>query len=212
MRANAHRATGRRHRRAAKDTGRTNWRRFTLAGIGALVTAAGTIAATTAAAVPVSFAVSGSPFIVRAERLEATSAVQFPSFRQDATGRQRPVAAVGIQQARIYRLCQSAVARTPLGTATLQIRSGSDEPVQVDALAIDLSRLSGDMTYRHVEMGRDASTLRAAGVSGTPGTYGQHARTLTIKNMRLKAWSLTAGMFALTDASMSVKAGEQPCR
>ncbi|MBM7169993.1 hypothetical protein JQK87_16520 [Streptomyces sp. G44] len=200
-----------RHRRASRG-GRTNWRRFSCAAAGALVLAAGTVATTTAASVPVSFAVAGNPFSVTAERLEAEGAVQFASFRQDASGGRHAVAAVGIREAKLYRLCQSAVARTPLGTATLRIRSGGREPVRASSLALDLASLRGDMAFGSVQMGRDASTLQGGGVTGPAGTYGQQARTLTIDGMRMKAWSLTAGLFSLKGATMDVDAGAHPCR
>ncbi|MGK5544309.1 DUF6230 family protein [Streptomyces sp. URMC 127] len=208
----------RRHRRPARRTsragirrGRTNWPRFALASFAATLLAAGTATVTTAAGIPMSFAVAGSPFTVTAHRLEATGATQFASFRKDAQGVGRAAAVVGVRSARISGLCQSAVARTPLGPVTLVIRSGSDEPVRAENMVLDLSHLSGDMTFGSVEMGRDAATLRASGATGLAGTYGQQARTLTVDNLRLKAWSLTAGTFSLAGADMSVQRGERPC-
>ncbi|GGL91467.1 hypothetical protein GCM10010129_38990 [Streptomyces fumigatiscleroticus] len=211
MRLTTVRAAGRRRRRrGTAQRGRTSWRRFAVAVTCALALAAGTVATTTAASIPVSFAVAGSPFSVTARRLEADHAVQFASFREDASGRHRPVAVVGIRQADIRNLCQSAVAHTPLGTVTLQIRAGHARPVRASGLALDLARLEGDMTFRSVEMGRDAATLEG-GLTGPAGSYGQQAQTLTIENMRLRAWSLTAGVFALDDATMDVRAGEHRC-
>ncbi|MEU4797526.1 DUF6230 family protein [Streptomyces sp. NPDC023327] len=198
--------TGSRHRSAG---GRTDWRRFALAVTGALVLAGAMVAATTAAAIPVSFAVAGSPFTVTAHRLEAEGVTQFASFRQETSGRRHAVAAVGLEEAALYGLCQSAVARTPLGTATLRIRSGDHRAVKASSLALDLSSIRGDMRFHAVEMGRDAATLR--GARGAPGTYGQYADSLTIRHMRMDAWSLTAGLFTLGDATMDVRAGEHPC-
>ncbi|MDJ1134260.1 DUF6230 family protein [Streptomyces iconiensis] len=208
----ASRARPRHRRKTRRPVGsRTDWRRFALVFPLTALLAAGTIATTTAAEIPVSFAVAGSPFTVTAQRLKATDATQFASFRRDAKGSDHPVAVVGLRSARISNLCQSAVAHTPLGTATLVIRSGEDEPVRASGMVLDLVDLTGDMTFRSVEMGRDAATLDASGPQGTAGTYGQQARSLTITDMRLKAWSLTAGMFSLAGASMSVKGGEKPC-
>lgn len=192
--------------------GRTSWRRFALAAAGSSALAVGTIATTTAAAVPVSFAMAGNPFSVTAQRLEAEGAVQFASFRENASGGQTPVAAVGLRKATLYGLCQSAVARTPLGTATLLIRADEQKPVRVSSMALDLALLQGDMTFGQVEMGRDAATLEGGGVTGPSGTYGQQAGTLTIEHMRLEAWSVTAGMFSLNGATMQVVAGKHPCR
>ncbi|GGX54243.1 DUF6230 family protein [Streptomyces noursei] len=201
---------GKRHRPPVRP-GQTDWRRFTIAALAALALGAGTIATTTAASIPLSFAVAGSPFSVTAQRLKATGAVQFASFRKDATGRKHAVAVVGIREAALYGLCQSAVAHTPLGTATLLIRSGEDEPVTASQMTLDLARLEGDMSFGAVEMGRDAAALDASGTTGTGGVYGQQARTLTIKDLRVAAWSLTAGMFSLNGATMDVHAGDHPC-
>jgi hypothetical protein len=201
-----HGATPGRQRRS-----RTHWRRFVFVYLTVIALAAGTIATTTAAAIPVSFAVAGNPFTVTAQRLTAEGATQFAAFRQDATGHDHPVAVVGIREAKISGLCQSAVAHTPLGAATLVVRSDADRPVRAHDMVIDLSEVTGDMTFESVEMGRDAATLNRSGVAGPTGIYAQQARTLTITDMRLEAWSLTAGMFSLSDASMSVKQGEQPC-
>ncbi|WP_052230289.1 DUF6230 family protein [Streptomyces sp. CT34] len=201
---------GTRHRSPA-GRGRTNWRRFTVAALGALALAAGTIATTTAASIPLSFAVAGSPFSVTAQRLKGTGAVQFASFRKDATGRKHAVAVVGIREAALYGLCQSAVAHTPLGTVTLLIRSGDDEPVTASRMTLDLASLEGDMSFGSVEMGRDAATLDGGGITGASGVYGQQARTLTIRDMRMAAWSLTAGMFSLNGATMDVRSGDHPC-
>ncbi|MFH8561248.1 DUF6230 family protein [Streptomyces sp. NPDC017988] len=199
--------TGPRHRAAG---GRTDWRRFALAATGALVLAGAMVAATTAAAVPVSFAVAGSPFAVTAHRLEAKGVTQFASFREETSGKRHAVAAVGLEEAALYGLCQSAVARTPLGTATLRIRSGDHRAVRASSLALDLSSIRGDMRFHEVEMGRDAATLRG-GARGAAGTYGQQADALTIRHLEIDAWSLTAGVFTLGDATMDVRAGEHPC-
>lgn len=201
-----HRARPGRQRRS-----RTHWRRFIFVYLTVTALAAGTIVTTTAAAIPVSFAVAGNPFTVTAQRLTADGATQFAAFRQDATGHDHPVAVVGIREAKISGLCQSAVAHTPLGAATLVVRSDADHPVRAHDMVIDLSEVTGDMTFESVEMGRDAATLNRSGVAGPTGTYAQQASTLTITDMRLEAWSLTAGMFSLSDASLSVERGEQPC-
>ncbi|MEC4016288.1 DUF6230 family protein [Streptomyces sp. H27-D2] len=190
----------------------TDRRLFALLATVALTLSAGTLWATTAGAVPISFAVSGSTFQVRADHLAGTDAVQFASHTTDAAGRHHAVAVAGVGSAKITNLCQSAVAHTPLGDITLNIRSGEDHPVQADDMVIDMDRMEGDMTFGRVQMGRDAATLDSVpGAQGAPGTYGQQARTLKIDHLRLRAWSITAATFSLKDASMAVALGDHSC-
>ncbi|CCB71441.1 DUF6230 family protein [Streptantibioticus cattleyicolor] len=191
---------------------RTNWRRFAMVAPVTLALAAGTVWASTAVGAPVSFAVSGSTFQVAADHLTGTGAVQFAAFAQDNSGKQRPVAVAGVNHARIYRMCQSSVARTPFGSVTLRIRSVGDNPVEADHLVIDLDRLEGRWRFGQVVMGRDAGRLDAVeGVHGLPGAYGQQAGTLEIDRMRLHAWSIAAGTFSLKNAGMSIEPGDHPC-
>ncbi|MFI1258277.1 DUF6230 family protein [Streptomyces netropsis] len=190
----------------------TDWQRFTWVAAVAAVLAAGAVGSTTAVALPVSFAVAGSSFQVAAEHLHGTGAVQFAAFAQDASGGRHPVTVVGIDSARLTRLCQSSVARTPFGTVTLVITSGGRRPVDARGLVLALENLEGDLTFGGAELGRDASTLGAVGgVRGPRGPYGRQARTLDIHRMRLSSWSITAGSFALRDARMSMKLGDRSC-
>ncbi|MFJ2815219.1 DUF6230 family protein [Streptomyces sp. NPDC087294] len=190
----------------------TDWRRFAVAAVAALALASGTVWTTTAAAIPVSFAVAGGTFQVSADHVAGTGAAQYAASVTDAAGKSHPVAVAAIGRARLTRLCQSSVAHTPFGDVTLTIRSGAEHPVEAEDLVIDLDRLDGDLTFGRVQLGRDASTLTAVdGAVGTAGAYGQQARTLVIDRMRLRAWSITAGTFSLRGAAMAISAGERPC-
>ncbi|GGZ41779.1 hypothetical protein GCM10010365_73200 [Streptomyces poonensis] len=62
---------------------------------------------------------------------------------------------------------------------------------------LNLTRLTGDMRFTSVEMGRDAATLDGSGARGVAGPTGSR-RALTVHDLRLKACSLTAGTFSLT--------------
>ncbi|MFF4603061.1 DUF6230 family protein [Streptomyces sp. NPDC001339] len=210
-----HRATrrGSRRRGGGAPTAGTSWRRVAVSAVLALAGSATTVWSTTAAGVPVSFAVSGSTFQVTADQLNGREAVQYASFDKDARGRSRPVAVAGIGHARLTNVCQSSVARTPFGPVTLTIRGGRGALVTAEDLVIDLQQVRGDLRFGDVQMGRDASRLDAAGslTGGVLGAYGQQARTLDITDMRLSAWSLAAGSFSLHDATMSIRPGNRPC-
>ncbi|MEU2563348.1 DUF6230 family protein [Streptomyces longispororuber] len=189
----------------------TDWRRFALAGTAGLVLAGGTVAATTAtAAVPVYFAVSGSTFTVTADTLRGRNAVQYASVTS-GTDKKHPVAVASIADATLTNLCQSSVTRTPLGAVTLTIRTGENRSVHARDLVIDLQRLDGDLHFKDVRMGQDASTLRGAGPRARPGAYGQQARRLDINDVKVRAWSVAAATFELADASMSIRPGAHPC-
>ncbi|GHE99688.1 hypothetical protein GCM10018785_74050 [Streptomyces longispororuber] len=188
----------------------TDWRRFALAGTVGLVLAGGTVAATTAtAAVPVYFAVSGSTFTVTADTLRGRDAVQYASVAS-GTDEKHPVAVASIADATLTNLCQSSVTRTPLGAVTLTIRTGENRSVHARDLVIDLQRLDGDLRFKQVRMGQDASTL-GAGPRAQQGAYGQQARRLDIDDVKVRAWSVAAATFELADASMSIRPGAHPC-
>ncbi|WP_159037173.1 DUF6230 family protein [Streptomyces specialis] len=189
-----------------------DWRRFCVVWVLALVTAGGTVWATTAAAVPVRFAVSGSEFRVSAERLEGHGVIQYASVTEGAGGERRPVAVTGIGRAEMRDLCLSAVAHTPLGAVTLLIRSAPGKDVRADDLVLDLEQLEGDLEFGDAQLGRDAASLDAGpGGPGPDGGYGQQARTLTIDGMRLRSWSVTAATFRLDSTRISVRLGEHTC-
>lgn len=192
----------------------TDWRRFALLGTSGLALMAGTLWATTAtAAVPASFAVSGSTFTVTADRLQGQQAVQYASVTSGSKQERHPVAVAAINNARLHGLCQSSVTRTPFGPVTLTIRSGRERPVHAGNLVIDLQRLDGDLHFGQVRMGQDAGTLNAVpGAQGQAGAYGQQARSLTVDRLRVRAWSVTAGTFDLKDATMSISPGDTSCR
>ncbi|GGU97446.1 hypothetical protein GCM10010211_75930 [Streptomyces albospinus] len=210
-----HRTAGRgpgRHSSSAAPAAGTNWQRAAVAAVLALAASAMTVWSTTAAGVPVNFAISGSTFQVTADQLKGRDAVQYASFHKDARGRNRPVAVAGIGHATLTNVCQSSVARTPFGPVTLTIRGGRGALVTAEDMVIDLKQVRGDLHFGDVQMGRDASTLDAGAPTGAAlGAYGQQAKTLDITDMRLSAWSLAAGSFSLRDATMAIRLGNRPC-
>ncbi|QHC21483.1 DUF6230 family protein [Streptomyces sp. GS7] len=190
----------------------TNCRRLAIVVALSGLAAAITIGGMQAAAMPVSFAVTGSTFQVSAKQMHGVGAVQFASLTSDAAGHDRPAAVAGISRARLTGLCQSSVAHTPLGAVTLRIEADDGRTTEAHRLVLGLSELKGDMRFGEVEMGRDAATLDAvAGVHGASGQYGQQARTLDVDGMRLTSQSITAGSFDLSGARMHVQLGDHPC-
>ncbi|PIM66869.1 cholesterol esterase [Streptomyces sp. JV178] len=164
-----------------------------------------------AAGVPVSFAVSGTAFKVSASRLEGDGFVQYASFDTDQAGKSRPVAVTGIRSAALRDVCQSVVTPTPLGPVTLRVAAGEESPVRIDDLVIDLERMRGEITFRDLELGRDAADSRVRSAAGPPGVYSQQASHLVILGLKQQTSSMTAGMFQLTGMRLSVSLGRHEC-
>ncbi|WP_344358120.1 DUF6230 family protein [Streptomyces gobitricini] len=158
------------------------------------------------------FAVSGSSFTVTADHLDGHNAVQYISTDVELDGTRHPVAVAAISRARLKNMCQFAVTRTPVGPVALVVRGGGAEPVQAEDLVIDLDRITGDMRFEQARMGQDASTLDGqAGAQGLQGVFGQRVGRLVVKDMRLRAWSLTAGVLKLKQATLAISLEESPC-
>lgn len=154
------------------------------------------------------FAISGMPFTVTADSLEGVGFEQFGSLdhmiegspNEGDTGGQVLVAVSAIKQAQLTKLCQSV----DLGGINLLIKAGDDgTPVTATDLTTDSDMLSGDASFKNIEIGGDASTYTKAGVQGLPGVFGQQADTVTINNLRQHNYATTAGAFKLPHLRLS---------
>ncbi|HZG05155.1 MAG TPA: DUF6230 family protein [Streptomyces sp.] len=195
-------------------TGRVRWRRFavvavpgfTVTGVLAVALAQGALAA--------SFAVSGQQFKVSADRLTGSGFVQYGSVDANVRDELLPVAVTGIREARLESLCQSVVTTLPvLGDISLNLTAGREKPVEATDLFVDATQLSGDASFRNIEIGRDASTLDKGpdGAQGMQDAFSQQADTLQISNLRQVAWATNAGTFKLSGLSMKISKGKREC-
>ncbi len=193
--------------------GRTNWRRFAIAlGVPAVV-AGGLVLGVATGALAASFSVSGTQFKLSADRLEGTGFTQYsgrlPTEKvQQSTGEKHVVAAMsGIDQATITNLCQTVA----VGPVVLRIEAGKDpaNPVEAADLLIGMSELSGDATFKNIDIGQDASTLDKDGRSahGEVGGFGQQADTVRIDGLRQIAYSTSASTFKLSGMSLKLFVG-----
>ncbi|WP_336319740.1 DUF6230 family protein [Streptomyces lavendofoliae] len=157
------------------------------------------------------FTVSGTAFKVSASRLDSHGFVQYVSLDRMADGKGRPVAVTGLGSAELRDLCQSVVTPTPLGPVTLRVSAGEDEPVRVENMVIDLEHMQGDVTFEDLELGRDASASRLPFVAGQTGVYSQQATRMTVRDLRQRTSSLTAGMFRLPGMRVSATFGRREC-
>jgi hypothetical protein len=202
--------------------GRTRWRRFAAVMVPAVAAAGAIIFGMANGAIAASFAVSGSTFKVSADELDGTGFVQYGGVAFEkghnpanvlTDPQVHPVAVSGIKTVTALKnLCQSVVVpHTPL---TLVIRAGQTTPVTATDLLIDATQLQGDATFTNIDIGQDATTLSKGpdgAVSPIPGSFGQQADSVVIKNLKQVAWSTSAGTFALNGLKLSLNVTQTEC-
>ncbi|MCD0451289.1 DUF6230 family protein [Actinocorallia sp. API 0066] len=196
---------------ASPETGKVNWKRFSLMMVPASIVVGAFGVATASGALASSFAVSGSSFKITADRLEGKGFVQFGRVIQPYGKGPTPVAVSGIAEAKIFNMCQSVA----LGPFALRLTAGNSRaPVTARNLVLDVEELSGDATFTNIQIGRDASTLDAAGKirSHQPGMFGQQADTVVINNLSQTAWTTTAGVFKLPNLKLGFGGSGDVCK
>jgi uncharacterized protein DUF6230 len=190
-------------------TGRTRWLRFGATLLMAGVAAATLIVLTAQGVLAASFSISGTPFVVTATELNGTGFEQFatldtmPENSPNAgdTGGQVVVVVSAIEDATLTNLCQSI----NLGGAFLKITAGdAGDPVKATTLVVDSDDISGNASFKNIEIGQDSSTLtRVPGVTGNLGVFGQQAETVRITNLRQNNFATTAAVFTLPHLHIS---------
>lgn len=193
-------------------TGKVSWKRFAALVVPAAVVVGGLGFATASGALASSFAISGSNFTVTAAELEGDGFVQFGNVIQPAGHKQAdtPVAVSGIKNATITDMCQSV----SLGPFAMKLTAGDGgKPVTATNLVLDVSQLSGDAVFSDMQIGRDASTLDAAGgIQGAPGMFGQQASHVKLTGVRQTAWATTAGTFTLPNLKLGFGGSDNVCK
>ncbi|SIM77275.1 DUF6230 family protein [Micromonospora cremea] len=190
------------------NPGHTRWRRSAALLVPVVVVAGAIVLGMAHGAVAASFAVSGQTFKVSASELQGTGFVQYGGVAREVDGKEHPVAVTGIREARLYDLCQSV--KTPGLPVVLTINAGGGgRPATASDLLIDAESLEGDVVFKNVNIGQDASTLQGGpdGAQGPRKGFGQQADVVTIKNLRQVARSTQAGTFNLTGLRLKVNLG-----
>ncbi|MFE9258142.1 DUF6230 family protein [Streptomyces sp. NPDC006879] len=197
-----------------RPEGKVSWRRFALLSVPALTLTAALAVAVANGALAASFAVSGQQFKVSADSLSGEGFAQYGSIDANARDELLPVAVTAIRTAKLNNLCQSVVTTLPMvGDISLYLSAGRGTPVEARDLFVDATQLSGDASFRNIEIGRDASTLDKgpADAQGMQDLFAQQADTVSISNLRQTAWATNAGTFKLSGLSMSVSKGKKEC-
>ena len=188
--------------------GRTNWRRFAVAVAVPTAAAGALVFGLANGAFAASFAISGQPFKISADKLDGTGFAQYGGQLETAKSGDQdvPVAMSGIASAKLYNLCQSV--RAPGSPISLTIRAGRDAnaPAKATNLLIGMSELNGNAEFTNINIGQDASTLGQGGpeAKGPLGAFGQEASRVVITDLKQTAVSTTAGTFTLTGLNLKI--------
>lgn len=179
--------------------GRIRWRRFALILMPALATMIVLVVLTAQSVLAVSFAISGVPFTVTASQLNGQGFEQFGVLDHSVTRGNFFLASSAIRTATLSHLCLSV----NLGLAILKITAGNGSDVSGTDLVIDADRLSGNASFRKINIGQDASTLtQVPGVRGPAGAFALGSQTVAISDLRTHAYATTAGTFTLPGLSL----------
>lgn len=188
--------------------GRVRGRRAAVMAVPATAVLAGLAILTAQGALGVSLYISGMPFTVTAKSLDGTGFEQFGALdhmienspNAGDTGGDVLVVTSAIKTATLDSLCQSV----DLGGVNLLIKAGSgSSKVEATDLTTDSTLLTGDASFKNIEIGNDASTLDKAGVQGPPGVFSQQADHVHIDNLRQTNYKTTAGTFTLPGLKLS---------
>ncbi|KQX47381.1 MULTISPECIES: DUF6230 family protein [unclassified Streptomyces] len=208
--------------------GGTRWKRFAFVMVPSVAATAAIGVGLAQGALAASFAISGQEFKVSTDKLEGTEFVQYGSVAKgkklDGTPFGAPVAVSGFDTAKITNMCQSVVTPVPvLGDVTLRLEAGAaaaqsgedDDKVIGKDLYLDVSALEADAQFTNIDIGVAAGSLpkHKDGQGIQPNTeanengFAQRADSVTLTNVRQKAWATTAATFKLPDLKLSLSRG-----
>ncbi|MBH1937444.1 cholesterol esterase [Streptomyces sp. AV19] len=193
--------------------GRTAWKRAAAVAVPAVAAVAVMAVAMGQGALASSFAVSGAALQVSAGRLTSKGLASYVTVDRAADGSGHPVALLGLGEAMLSDLCQSARVPTPVGTVVFKLTAGGKAgPIAASDLVIDGEDLSGDARFDQVEIGRDAAALDTVpGVRGQPGPFGLQATGVTVTGVRSHARSATGGDLRLKGLTLNVALNGKAC-
>jgi len=181
--------------------GRVRWRRFAIILVPATALMVMLLILTAQSVLAVSISISGKPFNVTARQLQGQGFELFGVLQQSATNdlpghsNQIVLAATALRSARISDLCQSV---DVLGVPMIITAGYGSTPVVATNLVVDADRFSGNASFTHLTLGRDASTLDAVpGVQGPAGGFSMQATQVTISDLRQHAYAVSASTFTL---------------
>ncbi|MEU6551157.1 DUF6230 family protein [Streptomyces sp. NPDC046915] len=192
---------------SAPRRGRVRLRRAAVMAVPAVGVTAGLAILTAQGALGVQFAISGMPFVVKADRLDGTGFAQYGGLdnmienspNAGDTGGQELVVTSVVKNGTLTNMCQSV----DLGGIQLVLTAGTgSKKVQVQNLSIDSDDITGNASFKNIEIGRDASTLDKVDAKGPAGVYSQQADKVTITHLYQRNYAATAAVFKLPNLHM----------
>lgn len=203
----------------SQAVGRTRWKRFGVALVPATVVMSGLMAAAANGAIPMAFAVSGTAFKVKADRMVANQVTQYGSIAQTKNGDDdaKPVILSGFADATFTNLCQSVRVPLPFSIAgkksvVLVIKSGGDSKAK--NMVADLAQMTGEATFRGVDIGIDAKDTKLGPIAGKApqnGMFAQQVQQVEVIQPRQTVYSVSAGEFSLPSLDLSVNFNNEEC-
>ncbi|MBB1243359.1 cholesterol esterase [Streptomyces durbertensis] len=196
--------------------GRTRWRRFAVVMVPGVAATAAVGVALAQGALAASFSISGQNFKIAVDELEGSGFVQYGTVNKQHGGKDVAVGVSAFKRAEITGLCQSVVLPI-MGGVTLRLTAGDGgRKVEASNIYIDADSLSGDATFRDINIGVAAGDSRKGpGISPgdrTPaGSFAMEADRATLTDVRQNAWATNAGSFKLTGLKLNVAKGAKEC-
>ncbi len=177
--------------------GRVRWRRFAAIFIPSFLAIAVMLFLAAQGAIGVSFAISGTPFTVKASNLSGSGFEQWGAVDQDIGGHLHPVFVSSFNSATLTNLCQQV--GTPFGNLLIQAGGSGTSGASATNLVVDATALTADSaTFNNINIGQDPNSFTSPKPGGLPdGTFGQAASSVSITNVNQTALATTAGVFTL---------------
>ncbi len=177
--------------------GRVRWRRFAAIFIPAFLAITVVLFLAAQGAIGVGFAISGTPFTVKASELSGTGFEQWGAVDSDIGGHLHPVFVSSFNSATLSNLCQQVT--TPFGNLLIQAGGSGTSGASATNLVVDATALTAsNATFNNINIGQDPNSFTNPKPSGLPdGTFGQQASSVDITNVNQTALATTAGVFTL---------------
>jgi hypothetical protein len=186
--------------------GRVRWRRFAAIFIPAFLAITVVLFLAAQGVIGVSFAISGTPFTVKASSISGTGFEQWGAVDQDLSGNPHPVFVSSFNSANLSNLCQgvSTGLPSPFPAFLLIKAGGGGTPASASNLVVDAQSLTADSaTFNNINIGQDPNSFTSPKPVGLPnGTFGQAASSVDITNANQTALATTAGTFTLPGLSI----------